>query len=243
MISYISKMCKKSFFSLIPALLLFQACSKTPSTLEEYIDQGDRQLDQGKIIESIASYRLALFQDTLNPIILARLSRAYSARGNPVAADRYLRKAVNIIYGRGIEALQAGDDTAAVVAFEQTLQIHPSHPLALNRLGDIYQARGQEEKAIQHFEKSAEIQPDFAETFLRLGQLYISRRETDKAQKAFERAIEANINATNAYMGLGEIFLQEKNWGKAADNFNNALLIQPHSAAARKGLEKARQHL
>ena len=236
-------MFKKVCSIIFPALLLFQACSKTPSTLEEYLDQGDRQFDQGKITEAITSYRLALFQDTLNPVILARLSNAYAARGNPTAADRYLSKAYNLTYQRGIEALQAGDDSTAFAAFEQTLQIHPPHPLALNRLGEIYQARGQEDKAIQHFEKSTEVQPDFAETFLRLGQLYLSRRETAKAQRAFERAIEANINATNAYLGLGEIFLQEKNWTKAADNFNNALLIQPHSQAARKGLEKARQHL
>jgi len=224
-------------------LLGFLACSKSPSTLEEYIEQGDRQFAAGDLAQAIASYRMAFHRDTLNPVVLARLAKAYKKRGNPAAADRYLRWAMNITYEKGVSALQAGNDTAAVAAFERTLEIHPPHPLALNHLGDIYLARGQEDKALRHYEKSAEANPHFAETFLKLGQLRLARGEREEARQAFERAIQANLNATKAYLGLGEIYLQEKKWADAAEQFRKALLIRPHSSAALSGLEKAQRHL
>ena len=233
-------------YRIVPAALclFFYACSSSPpSTAEEYVEQGDRQLSQGRIAEAIASYRLALYRDTLNPVVLSRLSKAYAERGNELAAYRYLRRAVNITYGEGRKALEEGDEKAAVAAFEKTLEIQPSHPLALKRLGDIYLARGQEDRALHLYEKSVEAQPEFVEPLVKIGQIYLSRGKLEEARTAFEKALSIDLNAFQAYLGLGEISLREEKWPEAADNFNKALIVQPRSPAAREGLEEARRHL
>jgi tetratricopeptide (TPR) repeat protein len=210
--------------------------------VEEYLAQGDQLLAQGQPAKAVASYRLALHQDTLNPVVLARLAKAYQAQRKPVAADSYLRRAMDITYEKGLSALRAGDDSAAVAAFEQTLGLFPRHALALSRLGDIYRAREEEEKALYHYEKAAEANPGFAQTFVVLGQLYAARGALDQAQRAFQRAIELNINALQAYLGLGQLHLDAGRWTEAAELFDKALLIDPYSSLAQTGLDKAQRH-
>ncbi len=222
---------------------LFYGCTETPSTPEQHIAQGDQLLAAGNAPEAVAAYRMALHQDTLNPIVLARLSKAYKAQRKPIAADRYLRKAMNIPYEEGISALQAGDDSSAITAFERTLAVFPQHPLALNKLGDIYLARDQADKAILHYEKSSEANPHFADTWVKLARLYTAKKQIEKAKKAYLRAIELNINSYRSYLGLGQIYLDGQLWMDAADQFDKALLIDPQSSAARAGLNEAKTHL
>ncbi len=224
------------------AVLLF-ACTDTAHTPAEHLTQGDQFLADGNTAEAVASYRLALHQDTLNPVILARLSKAYKAQKKFAAADRYLRHAMNIPYEEGMSALQKGDDSTAVNAFERTLEIFPQHPLALNKLGDIYLARGLESKALLHYEKSNEANPRFTETWVKLGRLYTSTGQVEKAKKAYLNAINQNINSYRSYLGLGQIYMDEMLWMDAAEQFDKALLIDPHSTAARSGINEARRHL
>jgi tetratricopeptide (TPR) repeat protein len=235
----------KQYHGLLAALcvLLLFACTDTPQTPAEHLAQGDQFLADGNTAEAVASYRLALHQDTLNPVILARLSKAYRAQKKTVAAERYLRRAMNIPYEEGISALQMGDDSTAVSAFELTLDIFPQHPLALNKLGDIYLARGLESKALLHYEKSSEANPRFAETWVKLGRLYTSLGQVEKAKRAYLNAIAQNLNSYRSYLGLGQIYLDETLWMDAAEQFDKALLVDPYSAAARAGINEARSHL
>jgi superkiller protein 3 len=222
--------------------LFLQGCSDTPSTPKEHIAQGDQLLESGNAAEAVAAYRMALHQDTLNPTILARLSKAYRAQKKPVAADRFLRKAMNIPYEEGISALLAGNDSAAIAAFERTLDIFPRHPLALNKLGDIFLARDQADKALIHYEKSTEANPKFANTWVKLGRLYATKKMIDKSKSAYLKAIDRNINSYRSYLGLGQIYLEEQLWMDAAEQFDKALLIDPQSTAARAGINEARSH-
>ena len=218
-------------------------CTDTPSTTEEHLAQGDEQLAQGKITEAVASYRMAMHLDTLNPKVYARLSRAYKAQGKQVAADRYLRRAFNIPYDLGTRTLEAGDDSTAISFFEKTLDIFPGHPLALGKLADIHQAHGQFDKAILRLEKAAEADPNYSTTFVKLGLLYASQGLSAKAKDAFAKAIELNINASRAYLGLGQLHLDEGAWTDAIEYFETVLLINPGSPTAHLGISKAQSNL
>ena len=163
------------------------ACSETPTTTSEHLAQGDKLLARGDIGDAIASYRMAMHLDTLNPQVYARLAQAYKAQNKEVAADRYLRRAMNIPYEKGIRALEAGDDSTAASSFEATLDIFPRHPLALTRLAEIYQARNQFDKALVHLEKAVEANPQYPATHVKLGQLYALQNAPEKAKDAFKR--------------------------------------------------------
>ena len=228
---------------LIPTLFLASCSPDPPSTSEEFVQQGDRQIRSGDLLAAIGSYRMALHRDSLNPVIIGRLSRAYEIRGQTLPASKYARWTANLFYEKGGTALHAGDQSAALSAFEQTLEYFPEHPLALNRMGEIHLARGEKDRALELFGRSAEANPQFAETYIKLGDLHLSIGALDKAKQAFGKAIEVNINASQAYLGLGQIFLQEEDWAAAADSFKKALLVRPDSPSAQAGLDRARRHL
>lgn len=227
----------------VVAALGMQACSNSTSSRRDQMAQGDEYLAQGKVNEAVAAYRQALHQDTLNPVVLARLSRAYQAQGNGEAAERYLRRAMNLTFEEGLRALARRDTIAAATAFERTLEIHPTHPLALNQLGDLALAQGQREEAASWYERSTKANPDFAETFVKLGNVSLALGRTERARQAFARAVEVNINAAPAYLGLGRILLGEQRWAAAAEEYSKALMVQPHSAEGQAGLAQARSHL
>lgn len=228
---------------LVPTLFLASCSSDPPSTSEEFVQQGDRQIRSGDLPAAIGSYRMALHRDSLNPVIIGRLSRAYQLRGQTAPALKYARWTANLFYEKGGASLRVGDQSAALSAFEQTLEYFPKHPLALNRMGEIHLARGEKESALELFERSVEANPQFAETYIRLGDLHLSDGELDKAKQAFGKAIEANLNASQAYLGLGQIFLREEDWAAAADSFKKALMVRPDSPSAQAGLAQARRHL
>lgn len=228
---------------LTSAAFLFQACAAPRGDIQTRLEQGDHYLAAGDTASAIASFRLALAQDTLNPVVLGRLGRIYALQGKAEAADTYLRRAVDLTYQQGLRALQASDQAGAIAAFEHTLAIYAYHPLALIRLGEIYLAKGQEDRAVEYFERATQANPDYPEGFVKLGQLYSRRQRLQEAQRAFERAIELNINAAEAYLGLGELQLRQENWKGAAEQFDKVLRIDPHSTAARQALEQAQRHL
>ncbi len=238
------KLRMKLVFSLLFVLSVsLGGCTDTPSTIEEHLAQGDELLAGGEITEAVASYRMAMHIDTLNPHVYASLSRAYKAQGKQVIADRYLHRAMNIPYDLGIRSLEAGDDSTAIFSFEQTLDIFPAHPLALGKLADIYQAHGQFDKATLYLKKAAEANPNYPPTFVKLGLLYASQGFSAKAKDAFAKAIELNINASRAYLGLGQLHLDEGAWTDAIEYFETALLINPMSPTAHLGIAKAQSNL
>jgi len=228
---------------LVPTLLFAGCSSEPPSTPEEFVQQGDRQIRSGELLAAIGSYRMALHRDSLNPVVIGRLSRAYELRGHTLPAANYARWTANLFYEKGGTALHAGDQSTALSAFEQTLEFFPEHPLALNRMGEIHLARGEKDRALELLERSAKANPHFAETYIKLGDIHLSDGKLDRAKWAFEKAIEANINASQAYLGLGQIFLQKEDWAAAADSFKKALLVRPDSPSAQAGLDRARRHL
>ena len=229
----------------LPLLLsLFFGCGQpeTPQT-KGSLALGDQYLKAGKIEPAIAEYRVALHRDSLNPVVLVQLSKAYAAQGNRYLADMYLQRGTNIPYQRGLDALEAGDEGAAKAAFEETISLHPPHPLALNHLGEIQYRQGNADSALGYYERSARGFSTFAATFVRLGQLYLEKEMHDEAQSAFERAIKLNMNAVDAYLGLGRLHLDRGDWQQAVERFDTALAIDPESPVAQAGRDKAQSKL
>jgi tetratricopeptide (TPR) repeat protein len=119
----------------------------------------------------------------------------------------------------------------------------PRHPLAHLRLGELKRAAGQTDSAIVHFERAVEANPRFSESLIILGRAYVAVDRPDDAEQAFTRAIDVNINALDAYLELGRIKSDQGEWANALSQYEKALLIDPRSAPALHGLDRARSHL
>ncbi len=207
------------------------------------LSRADALLDSGQVEAAIAEYRVLLHQDSLDPILLVSLSKAYVAQGNRKLADMYLQRGTNIPYERGLAALKANNEMQAKLAFEETVSLHHTHPLALNHLGEIHYRRGDVDSARAYYQRSARGFGNFPATHLRLGQFYLMQDMPDKAKQSFERTIELNINAFDAYMELGKLHLDQEDWQAAVERFDTALVINPRSSAALAGRDEAQSKL
>lgn len=227
---------------LLLSILILHGCGSPSETPQDQMDKGDRLLAQGDTVNAQVAYRLALGRDSLNPDVLARLGRIYTSQGKAEPADIYLRRAADLTYQQGLRALKAGDQAGASAAFEHTLAIIPTHPLALLRLGDLFLARGQEDQALGYFEQAIQANPDYPEGYVKAGKLYLRQQRFAEAQRAFEHTVELNINAVDAYLGLGELYALQQNLSAAAEQYRKVLLIDPRSSVAREALAQMGSH-
>ncbi|MFC1525350.1 tetratricopeptide repeat protein [Candidatus Latescibacterota bacterium] len=236
-------------FARLLLVLALTACSRETElplpdvTTDDLLERGQGELANGTAAAAISSFRMVLHRDSLHAEALAGLAQAYRMQGKRRPAARYMRRAVSQTYAAGLTALHDGDSTGAATRFRYALRLHPKHPLAPLRLGELARAKGDLDKAIELFQQAIEVNPEYSESFLKLGDAYAETHRPTEAREAYERAIELNINTFGAYMGLGRLHADEGAWSLAADNYGKALLIQPGSTEARAGAARARQNL
>ena len=97
-----------------------------------------------------------------------------------------------------------GKNTAAVRAFERTVQLLPRDPQAHYLLGFMYNAMGHESWALAAWRKAVELAPDAHSLRYDLGYMYIRRSRHDLAAKEFEQVLRywPEDVETNFMLGL-----------------------------------------
>jgi cytochrome c-type biogenesis protein CcmH/NrfG len=63
----------------------------------------------------------------------------------------------------GVIHMREGDDEAAIVAFQQSLEVSPGQIEGHMRLGEIYLRQQRGEEAVRAFEAALEVEASFAE--------------------------------------------------------------------------------
>lgn len=144
----------------------------------ELIDEGWQLSNQGDHAEAEAVFR-----------------KATKAEKDAVRAQAY--------NGLGWALLNQQKPDPAVEAFEQCVEIEPTHPGALNGLGWIAYDAGQHDRAIAYWDKA--ITPDPARATASLAGLamaYMHKKEYDKAADYYETWLEAEPENPDAKAGL-----------------------------------------
>ena len=209
------KIVDPKFRALVLSGFVLLACSPSqrrdtlPLDPAGLVDQGNPRLSSGDANHAIASFRSALLQDSLNADAMVGLSKAYSLQEKVQLGAVYLRRASATAYDIGVAVLDEGDNERAGAAFDHVQDLVLRHPLALIRLGEIADRRGDQGSATELFERAAEANPGYAESFVRLGHQHVLQRNAAKARTAFERAIEVKTNSPGVYLGLGDLLSNE----------------------------------
>ena len=131
--------------------------------------------DQGKLEESIASYRLAT---SLDP----QLATAHNDLGNVL--------------------MEQGKRDEAWACYRRALEIRPSYAEAHNNVGNLYQMNGQFTEAVACYQKAIDLSPNYAEAHRNLGSALVNLGRLPDANASFQTAISLQPAFTEAIAQL-----------------------------------------
>jgi tetratricopeptide (TPR) repeat protein len=132
----------------------------------------------------------------------------------------------------GTMALQMSLWQDAIDAFQQTLKLRNSDPIALYGLGRAFLELWKFEDARQQFARYVEARPDDASGHCALGMTLAALERLEEARAEFQRAIALAPEQTESYFRLGLLDIDSKNLDAAASNLQRVLEREPNHAAA-----------
>lgn len=131
---------------------------------------------------------------------------------------------------------ETGRNEDAAMAYRETLYIFPEHPVAFDRLREVYNTGHTVEEAIQALQAAvARERADFIAWNL-LGVLYGRERRWDEALEAFARSVEAEPRAADTLVNRGWILVELRRYDEALAAFEAAVKLQPRLARGHAGL-------
>ncbi len=123
-----------------------------------------------------------------------------------------------------------------IETINNNIHLVPYKVFSYNKLGELYQAKGDIKKAIKCFQKAIEIDPNIAELHHIIGKAYTKTGMIDEAITEYKKALDIkhNLPATNFYLGFA--YYRKGNMGKAIAQFKHAIDSDPLNASAHYNL-------
>jgi tetratricopeptide (TPR) repeat protein len=151
-------------------------------------------------------------------------------KGNPKTAEEWNQA--------GLEVLKSPrrDHDAAILCFQQALQMEPGDARFLANLGLALRGAGRFQKAEAAFKKAVENDPENADAQNGLGGIAFERRNLDRAAKCFEKAIELRPHFPRALNSLGMVMARQGRPDRAFELFKKAIEIKRDFAPAHKSM-------
>ena len=125
---------------------------------------------------------------------------AYRDIGESGKAVQSFQKAIGTADNFNMMGIMYGDisnNTLALHAYRQAIEIDPDHAEAYNNIGYTHQGLNQPDVAIPFYEKAIEIKSDFADAHYNLGIAYQDLGDQAKADECFknaEKIFYSNLN-------------------------------------------------
>lgn len=167
----------------------------------------------------------------ITAILLGGLSPAHASLEREEQAMRFFQQ--------GEAQRRAGRTEEAVEGYRHTLQIFPEHPVAFDRLREVYNRGRTPAETVQVLEATvARDNNDFIAWNL-LGVLYGRARRWDEALRAFVQSLESEPRAADALVNRGWIMVELRRYDEGVAAFEAALQLQPRLARAHAGLGSA----
>ena len=136
------------------------------------------------------------------------------------------------IMDRAVQHHTAGQWDNARALYQQVLQVHPQHPIAMHLLGMIDFQHKNYEQALAHISKACAIAPDYADAHSNLGLVQQKLGQLDAAVSNFEKAIQINADFAEAYNNMGTALNELGKTEKGKACFLKSLSIKPDYAEA-----------
>jgi tetratricopeptide (TPR) repeat protein len=173
--------------------------------------------------------------------VLVEIARVHADRGATATALESLVRArdaaptdPDIHYNLGVLYFRAGQQDAAVAAFDAAVKLKADHANALNNKGVVLEKQRRLEDAVKAFEAAIAVDPKNGFAHFNRGLALFKLRRFKDAEGAFERAVEVNPEIGEARFFLGEIYFQLGDSKKALRLYKDALHSNPDDAATHR---------
>ncbi len=178
-----------------------------PGALLALATIGDASLELGDYSRARVAYN-TLLEKSASPPVFSRIGRLAWLQGRPDAALDWMERAAEealsdtsrpqdkawYLVQVGVLHLEMGRMELAESNFEAALDLYEGHPLALEGLGAIRAAQGDNPAAIAFYEKAAEqvTEPDLLAA---LGDLYFLEGREDLAQEMYDEVRRVSLGS------------------------------------------------
>lgn len=219
------------------------------------LDKGNQFLQEGKLEDAIAAYRLAI---ELNPDYSwshHNLGEALAKLGQFEEAIAAFRRALELKPDFSWSYHHLGDALAqqeqweeSVIAFGKAIELNPQHFGTYVGLGNCLAKMGQLDEAIAAYRRASELEPEADWIQYRLGELLQQRTQLDLegAIASYGRAIELNPDDVESYrklrkiqpdnlevcLHLGKALVKQELWEEALASYRHITELNPDDVQA-----------
>ena len=169
--------------------------------------------EQVDVIDTVSS-RGTTFGRTYNLSIRLSYKAASEKPGVIDAASMAAPRPAAELYQKALQSERAGDNDQAIEQLQHAIALYPRFPLALNKLGVIYQRLGKLDEAEKAFAKAIEIEPEVFELRLNYGVVLLRNKHYLEADTQFERAIKIK-DLPLAHLMRGKTLIHLARYGDA----------------------------
>lgn len=213
------------------------AMASEPTTADEFVDRGNRSLDQRKYDLAIADFDRALALDPANAMAYADRGIARVWKSDVKAATTDFDKALSLdprnwvaVQGQGLLAEFRGDYADAVTAFSRTIDLHPAGTFALRHRAQAQWALGRDDLALADSLAILKAAPsDLSIRYFR-AEIFRGQGKPDLAIAEAEAALAANPDNASAQVFRASILARNGRQAEADKGFEAALALGPSAA-------------
>ncbi|MDQ3110239.1 MAG: tetratricopeptide repeat protein [Bacteroidota bacterium] len=195
-----------------------------------YHEKGKKLFDQGKYLESIVQFDLAIKADATYFEGYLDRGRANQALGkNELAMVDYIKTtqlnakyAPGFFYKAKLNA-QLGNDQLAITDYTTAIKLNPDYLDSYVNRGMLYVKTKQTENALTDFNKAISLDAKNAEVVYQRGILYRDMKKQTEALADFTKAVTLNPNMGKAWFEQGKIHASQNKNDAAVAEYSKAV--------------------
>jgi Tfp pilus assembly protein PilF len=165
--------------------------------------------------------------------VSAEATPSFYEGGEPevVFATEFPIESAEEAIARGDQALGNRDMDLALYMYVRAYDIDKQNVYALQRIGEIHDARGNARLASMAFNAALRYEPANASVLQSLGLIYLQAKRHDEAESLLQRAVAENPSLWRSHSGIGILADMRGEHQQAIESHNAALAVNPDDAS------------
>jgi Flp pilus assembly protein TadD len=188
--------------------------------VEAYAGWAGRNGAKDEALKTIETYQKV---SPRQPLILTAKERIKRGARPSLIVNSPQEGAAEALYGMGTWISRRGGEDLGLVYLQLALYLHPTHPLALIALADLYSAVKKPELAIKLYERVPANSPMRRNANIQLAIDLDGLERTDEARKLLDKLIAERPKDVEAILALGHILRGRKKYAECADVYSKAI--------------------
>lgn len=216
---------------------------------KDYVASAKEHISQDQLRSAVIELKNALQANPKDPEARLLLGTTYLRAGDPVSADKELRRAAELGVARDRWLIPLAhallwQNQADEVLERVTPEKGDSKALKLEIhvvRANVGLAKGDDDLLREELSKAQALDPNDAQVLLVEAHLARRNGNTEQAWQRLNRALQSDPRLVEAYLVKGRWLYLDKRFGEAISAYNEALKLNPHHPNARTA--KAAAHL